>query len=87
MTAFRLNITNIVLMISHAACNKSGDPLARRITAVMPPMLARIAGLLPTHTRRSEESQTLQEFSTPIPLGLAASTAAAMTPADRVLEP
>jgi predicted RNA methylase len=51
------------------------------------PMLAKIAGLLPTHTRRSEESQTLQQFSTPIALGLAASTAAAITSADRVLEP
>src|SRR5215831_6331847 len=55
--------------------------------AAMLPMLARIAGLLPTHTRRSEESQTLQQFSTPIPLGLAACTAAAITKADRVLEP
>jgi hypothetical protein len=53
----------------------------------MLPMLAKIAGLLPTHTRRSEESQALQQFSTPIMLGLAASTAAAITPADRVLEP
>ena len=47
----------------------------------------KIAGLLPTHTRRSEESQTFQQFSTPIPLGLVATTAAAITPADRVLEP
>ncbi|SEE66113.1 C-terminal domain on Strawberry notch homologue [Rhizobiales bacterium GAS188] len=53
----------------------------------MLPMLAKIAGLLPTHTRRSEESQALQQFSTPIALGLAASTAAAITSADRVLEP
>ncbi|RWR27430.1 methylase [Sinirhodobacter populi] len=51
------------------------------------PMLAKIAGLLPTHTRRSEEAQTFQQFSTPIPLGLIATTAAAITPADRVLEP
>ncbi|NNM73205.1 strawberry notch family protein [Enterovirga aerilata] len=51
------------------------------------PLLTRIAGLLPTHTRRSEEAQTFQQFSTPIPLGLAAATAAAITPADRVLEP
>lgn len=51
------------------------------------PMLEKIAGLLPTHTRRSEESQTFQQFSTPIPLGLVAATAAAVTPADRVLEP
>ena len=53
----------------------------------MLPMLAKIAGLLPTHTRRSEESQALQQFSTPITLGVAASTAAAITPADLVLEP
>ena len=37
--------------------------------AAMLPMLAKIAGLLPTHTRRSEESQALQQFSTPIALG------------------
>src|SRR3546814_9526295 len=33
-------------------------------------MISRIAGLLPTHTRRSEESQNLQQFSTPAPLAL-----------------
>ncbi|WP_292267170.1 strawberry notch family protein, partial [Mesorhizobium sp.] len=49
--------------------------------------LSKIAGLLPTHTRRSEESQTFQQFSTPIPLGIVAATAAAITSADRVLEP
>jgi hypothetical protein len=53
----------------------------------MLPMLRKIGGLLPTHTRRSEESQALQQFSTPITLGLAASTSAAITPADLVLEP
>jgi predicted RNA methylase len=55
--------------------------------AAMLPMLAKIASLLPTHTRRSEESEALQQFSTPIMLGLAASTAAAITPDDIVLEP
>jgi predicted RNA methylase len=50
-------------------------------------MLARLAALVPTHTRRSEESQALQQFSTPIALGFVASTAAAITPADLVLEP
>ncbi len=55
--------------------------------AAMLPMLSKIAGLLPTHTRRSEESQALQQFSTPIALGLAAGAAAAITPADLVLEP
>ncbi|WP_187436511.1 strawberry notch-like NTP hydrolase domain-containing protein [Bradyrhizobium hipponense] len=56
-------------------------------TAAMLPMLAKIANCLPTHTRRSEDSQALQQFSTPIPLGLAACTAAGITPSDRVLEP
>src|SRR3546814_7414878 len=55
--------------------------------AAAPPMLAKVADLLPTHTRRSEESQSLQQFSTPLPLGVAALTAAGITPADRVLEP
>ena len=55
--------------------------------AAMLPMLAKIAGLLPTHTRRSEESEALQQFSTPILLGLAVTTAAAITPDDIVLEP
>jgi len=50
-------------------------------------LLGKIAALLPTHTRRSEESQALQQFSTPIELAFAAATAAAITPADVVLEP
>ncbi|WP_271611468.1 strawberry notch-like NTP hydrolase domain-containing protein [Bradyrhizobium sp. CCBAU 21360] len=56
-------------------------------TAAMLPMLAKITSCLPTHTRRSEDSQAFQQFSTPISLGLAACTAAGITPADRVLEP
>uniref|UniRef100_Q11BN0 Probably methylase/helicase n=1 Tax=Chelativorans sp. (strain BNC1) TaxID=266779 RepID=Q11BN0_CHESB len=64
-----------------ALLRKAGSP------ADSLPLLVRIAGLLPTHTRRSEEAQTFQQFSTPIPLGLAAATAAAITPTDRVLEP
>ncbi|SKA25658.1 Methyltransferase domain-containing protein [Enhydrobacter aerosaccus] len=55
--------------------------------AVLLAMLDKIAALLPSHTRRSQESQSLQQFSTPIALGLAASAAAAITPADHVLEP
>ncbi len=64
-----------------ALSRKAGSP------AAMLPMLAKIAGLLPTHTRRSAESETFQQFSTPIPLGLAAATAASITAADCVLEP
>lgn len=64
-----------------ALFRKSASPAARLS------VLTKIAGLMPTHTRRSEESQALQQFSTPPPLGLAALTAAAITPDDRVLEP
>jgi hypothetical protein len=49
--------------------------------------LSKIVGLLPSHTRRSEESQARQQFSTPIPLGFAALNAAAIGPNDVVLEP
>ncbi|TAH68518.1 MAG: methylase [Rhodopseudomonas palustris] len=68
---------------------KFGPAMRARATSpdAMLPMLAKIAGLLPTHTRRSEESQALQQFSTPIELGWAASVAAAVTPTDIVLEP
>jgi hypothetical protein len=64
-----------------AVFRKSGTPAASL------PMLAKIASLMPTHTRRSEEMQAFQQFSTPVPLGLAALAAAAITPADCVLEP
>ncbi|MBN9069589.1 MAG: methylase, partial [Rhizobiales bacterium] len=64
-----------------ALFRKSASPAARLST------LSKITGLLPTHTRRSEESQALQQFSTPVPLGLAVVTAAAIAPDDIVLEP
>ncbi|MCY1128464.1 strawberry notch family protein [Frigidibacter sp. RF13] len=64
-----------------AIFSKADTPAVRLAT------LSKIAGLLPSHTRRSEESQALQQFSTPIPLGLAALTAAAIRPDDVVLEP
>ena len=50
-------------------------------------MLAKLAALLPSQTRRSEESQAFQQFSTPIGYGFVASTAAAITADDLVLEP
>ena len=64
-----------------ALFRKAGTPAAR-LSA-----LSKITGLLPTHTRRSEEAQALQQFSTPVPLGLAVIAAAAITPHDIVLEP
>jgi hypothetical protein len=64
-----------------ALLSKAGSP------ATLLARLAKVADLLPTHTRRSLESETLQQFSTPIPLGLISARAAAITPADHVLEP
>ena len=55
--------------------------------AALAPMLAKLSGLLPTHTRRSEEMERFQQFSTPLPMGLAALAAAQITPGDLVLEP
>lgn len=50
-------------------------------------MLTKVANLMPTHTRRSEESQALQQFSTPTPLSYVASRAAGIRAGDVVLEP
>ncbi len=61
---------------------RQADTPAARLAA-----LSKISNLLPSHTRRSEESQALQQFSTPVPLGFAALTAAAIKPDDVVLEP
>ncbi|NBE09471.1 strawberry notch family protein [Paragemmobacter ruber] len=55
--------------------------------AALLPILAKVADLLPTHTRRSEEMERFQQFSTPLPMGLAALEAAQITPRDLVLEP
>src|SRR5271170_1389696 len=55
--------------------------------AAMIEMLARLAERLPSQTRRSEESEHFQQFSTPLALGFAAAEAAMLTSADIVLEP
>ncbi|MDG1169990.1 MAG: strawberry notch family protein, partial [Sulfitobacter sp.] len=60
---------------------RSGSP-----TALLP-ILAKVSNLLPTHTRRSEEMERFQQFSTPLPMGLAALTAAQISTRDLVLEP
>ncbi|RIA46737.1 strawberry notch-like protein [Hephaestia caeni] len=60
--------------------------LARAPTSSLA-LIERIAGLLPTHTRRSETSQAFQQFSTPPGLAYVAAVAGAIGPNDRVLEP
>jgi predicted RNA methylase len=50
-------------------------------------MLSRLSALLPTHTRRSDDSTLYQQFSTPLDLAYVAALAADITAADLVLEP
>lgn len=50
-------------------------------------MMRRIAELLPTHTRRSDESQAMQQLSTPLPLAFVTAQAAAIASCDLALEP
>lgn len=68
---------------------KFGAGLIKRFDtpAALLEVVGKISLLFPTHTRRSESSQSLQQFSTPVGLGLVAAVAAAITPTDVVLEP
>jgi predicted RNA methylase len=50
-------------------------------------MLTRLSQRLASQTRRSEESEQLQQFSTPLALGFVAAEAAMLTASDLVLEP
>lgn len=50
-------------------------------------ILERLGALLPTETRRSETSQALQQFSTPVELAFLAALAAGLSADDLVLEP
>ena len=64
-----------------ALLSRAGSPGA------LLPIFAKVSGLLPTHTRRSEEMERFQQFSTPLPMGLAALAAGQITQRDLVLEP
>ena len=50
-------------------------------------LVERLSALMPSQTRRSEESEALQQFSTPLGLALCAALAADIGPSDTVLEP
>ncbi len=64
-----------------ALLSRAGSP------AALLPILVKVSNLLPTQTRRSEEMERFQQFSTPLPMGLAALAAAQITRGDLVLEP
>lgn len=63
-------------------------PAVRKLTPIAQlAMWQRLAGRIPTHTRRSLESQAMQQFSTPLPLAFVAAQAASIHAGDTVLEP
>ncbi|MCB1486405.1 MAG: methylase, partial [Bauldia sp.] len=66
-----------------------GPAILSRSTSPEAPlaMMRRIAELVPTHTRRSDESQAMQQLSTPLPLAFVTAHAAAIAASDLVLEP
>jgi len=62
-------------------CAKTADPFERL------KLVERIAWLVPTQTRRSEEMLEHQQFSTPLGLAWVAGFAASFRPKELVLEP
>lgn len=64
-----------------------GQTIVGRAPASALALIERVAALPPTHTRRSETSQALQQYSTPPGLAYIAAVAASLHPADHVLEP
>ncbi len=78
-----LECAQILFMLKYGAAirRKAADPAAELA------MIERISSLVPTQTRRSEESQRLQQFSTPLPLAFVAANAAGISADDLVLEP
>lgn len=78
-----LECAQILFMLKYGSRirRQSADPTAELA------MIERISALVPTQTRRSEESQRLQQFSTPLPLAFVAAHAAGLSADDLVLEP
>ena len=64
-----------------------GQAILGRAASSALALIERIAALMPTHTRRSETSQALQQFSTPPGLAFVAAVAASISLGDHVLEP
>ena len=79
--AYEVALVLFLRKFGRTLLSRAGSP------AALLPILAKVSHLLPTHTRRSEEMERFQQFSTPLPMGLAALAAAQITPLDLVLEP
>jgi predicted RNA methylase len=76
-------IAQVLFLRRYGPAMRRQAPTPARLLA----MLSRVAGLLPTQTRRSDESQAYQQFSTPLGLGFLEAVAGAIVEGDVVLEP
>ncbi len=73
----------IMLLRRYGAALAARNPTPQKMLQA----LMRIAARFPTQTRRSEASQALQQFSTPLPYGFVAAVAADIRSGELVLEP
>ena len=76
-------IAQVLMLLKYGAAMRSKATSPQSFLT----MIERLAALAPSHTRRSETSQKLQQFSTPLPLGAIVAEAADIRPDDLVLEP
>lgn len=76
-------IAQIMMLSRYGALMQKQAPTSAAFLA----MIDKLARLAPTHTRRSEDSIKLQQFSTPLPFAMIAAAAAGVTSQDLVLEP
>jgi predicted RNA methylase len=67
--------------------HKYGDTMRRLRPSIVLTLLDNLQTLCPTHTKRSEESQAMQQFSTPVGIGFVAAIAVRLSAGDTVLEP
>ena len=84
-TAETSEIAQILFIQRYGAAMGVGG--AASDTSALLSKVMRLAALIPTQTKRSLDSQTLQQFSTPLSLACLVAFAAQLTPRDNVLEP
>lgn len=76
-------ITQIMMILRYGALMRMQAASPARFLS----MMERLSALAPSHTRRSEDSVRLQQFSTPLPLAAIVAEAAGFRATDLVLEP
>ena len=73
----------ILLLRRYGRALAARNPAPQKMLAA----LSRITARVPTQTRRSETSQALEQFSTPLPFAYVAAVAAGIAPGELLLEP